>query len=248
MRHLSVAVISLGLGFVQTTPQPDPADPAKLRADLERQQRILNDWPNFGRYREDNAKLAAPATGEDRVVFMGDSITDAWGRRFGKLPGKASINRGISGQTTPQMLIRFRPDVIALRPKLVVILAGTNDLSGNTGPTTLEAIQGNLTSMVELAKANDIRVVLASVLPVCDSLRPQTTRRPPEQIRALNAWIRDYATKTGAVYLDYHSAMAGTDGLLKPELTYDCLHPNEAGYEVMAPLAQKAIEAALARR
>ncbi|HET8549235.1 MAG TPA: SGNH/GDSL hydrolase family protein [Bryobacteraceae bacterium] len=242
MRLLAMLLLPLGFGLAQTATQTEPADAAaKLRADFERQQRVLSDWPNLARYREENAKLARPAAGEHRVVFMGDSITDAWGRRYGKLPGAGSVNRGISGQTTSQMLIRFRPDVIALRPEVVVILAGTNDIAGNTGPTTLEAIEDNLMSMAELAKANGIRLVLASVLPVCDSVRPQTARRPPEKIRALNTWIRDYAARTGAVYLDYYSAMIGPDGLLKTELTYDCLHPNDAGYAVMAPLADKAV-------
>lgn len=246
---LILILLSLALGRAQTAPATDSAaDAAKLRSEVERQQRVLNDWPNLGRYRDDNAKLARPAAAEDRVVFMGDSITDAWGRRYGTLPGKSSVNRGISGQTTPQMLIRFRPDVIALNPKVVVILAGTNDIAGNTGPMTLEAIEDNLMSMSDLAKANGIRVVMASVLPVCDSVRPQTARRPPEKIRALNAWIKEYSANSGAVYLDYYSAMIGPDELLKADLTYDCLHPNDAGYQVMAPLAEKAIAAAIKRR
>jgi lysophospholipase L1-like esterase len=207
---------------------------------------FAQDWPNLGRYRTDNQTVGAPKPGEARVVFMGDSITDAWGRSYGKFfPGKPYVNRGISGQTTPQMLIRFRPDVIALEPKAVVILAGTNDLAGNTGPMALEDIQGNLMSMAELARANNIKVVLASVLPVTDALKPQTARRPPEKIRALNTWLKEYAAKTGAVYLDYFTPMADENGMLKKELTYDGLHPNEAGYEVMQPLAQKAIDQAL---
>jgi lysophospholipase L1-like esterase len=206
----------------------------------------VKDWANLGRYRADNTSVSAPDKGEKRVVFMGDSITDAWGRNYGKFfPGKPYINRGISGQTTPQMLIRFRPDVIALKPKAVVILAGTNDISGNTGPTTLEEIEGNLTSMAELAKANDIKVVLASVMPVTDAIKPQTGRRPPEKIQALNKWIKDYAAKTGAVYLDYYSVMVDDKGMLKTELTYDGLHPNNAGYELIEPIAQKAIDKAI---
>jgi lysophospholipase L1-like esterase len=206
----------------------------------------VKDWPNLGRYRVDNASVSAPAAGEKRVVFMGDSITDAWGRKYGKFfPGKPYINRGISGQTTPQMLIRFRPDVIALKPKAVVILAGTNDIAGNTGPATLEEIEGNLMSMAELAKANGIKVVLSSVMPVTDAIKPQTERRPPEKIKALNEWIRNYAAKTHAVYLDYYSVMVDDKGMLKTELTYDGLHPNDAGYALIEPIAQKAIDAAL---
>ena len=221
-------------------------DVSQLQAQLQQAQDKLKDWPDLARYRDANSQVLAPAPEEDRVVFMGDSITDSWGRKNGKFfPGKPYVNRGISGQTTPQMLIRFRPDVIALRPKVVVILAGTNDIAGNTGPTTLEAIEGNLTSMAELARANGVRVVLASLLPVCDYIRPQTQRRPTEKIVAVNAWMKDYAAKNGFIYLDYYSAMLDDKKMFKQELTYDGLHPNDAGYEVMAPLAEKAIVAAL---
>lgn len=230
-------------------PEQNPSELSRIRTEIQRSERILKDWPNLARYRDENAKTPAPAPGGNRVVFMGDSITDAWGRRYGKFfPDKPYINRGISGQTTPQMLIRFRPDVIALQPKAVVILAGTNDIAGNTGPMTLEAIQDNLMSMADLTKANGIRVVLASVMPVCDSIKPQTERRPPEKILALNSWMKEYAAKNGLVYLDYFSAMADENGMLKQELTYDCLHPNEAGYELIAPMAEKAIAEALGGR
>ncbi len=232
----------------QATPTPvaDSPEVTKLRADLDWARKTLADWPNLGRYRDANAQVAPPAKNEERVVFMGDSITDGWGRHYGTFfPGKPYVNRGISGQTTPQMLIRFRPDVIALQPKAVVILAGTNDLSGNTGPMTLEATEGNLTSMAELARANGIRVVLSSVMPVCDYIKPQTEHRPPEKIIALNAWIKEYAAKNGFVYLDYYSAMIDDSKMFKRELTYDGLHPNAAGYDVMGPLAEKAIAAAL---
>jgi lysophospholipase L1-like esterase len=229
--------------------QPDNAEVTKLRTDLDRSTRILQDWANLGRYRQDNTTVQPPKPGEERVVFMGDSITDSWGRRYGKFfPGKPYINRGISGQTTPQMLIRFRPDVIAHKPRAVVILAGTNDISGNTGPMTLDEIEGNLASMAELARANGIKVILASVMPVTDALKPQIARRPPEKIRALNEWIKAYAAKTGAIYLDYHSAMADDKGMLRTELTYDGLHPNDAGYALIEPLAQKAIVQALAAK
>ena len=214
------------------------------------------DWPNLARYSQDNKKVTPPAKSEQRVVFMGDSITDSWDNPIygGFFPGKPYINRGISGQTTPQMLIRFRHDVLALKPKVVVILAGTNDLAGNTGPMTLEMIEDNLKSMAELASANGIRVVLASVLPVSDyEMRDgkpltQTVRRPPAQILALNTWMRAFAKTRGHVYLDYFSAMVDYNGLLKNELSDDGLHPNAQGYAVMAPLAEAAITASLKRR
>lgn len=245
MRIVLLAALGVAMYAQQSSPVQDPTDMVRLRTNLERAQTTLRDWANLTRYREDNAKLSPV---EGRVVFMGDSITDAWGRRYGSFfPGKPYVNRGISGQTTPQMLIRFRPDVIALKPKAVVILAGTNDIAGNTGPMTLEEIEGNLTSMAELAKANGVKVVLASVMPVCDYIRPQTDRRPPEKIVALNEWMKSYAQRNGLVYLDYYSAMLDENKMFKKELTYDGLHPNEAGYAVMAPLAQKAIDAALAK-
>jgi lysophospholipase L1-like esterase len=238
------------------TPLPGSTDPcAEITTRATRAEARLQDWPTLARYREANSASAAPGNDERRVVFIGDSITDSWDdtKRFsGFFPGKSYINRGISGQTTPQMLIRFRPDVIALHPKVVVILAGTNDLAGNTGPTTLSAIEDNLTSMFELAQANGIRVVLASVLPISDYEKNKdgqqiirTKQRPPEQIIALNEWIKKYATTHGGIYLDYFAAMADDKGFLKEELTEDGLHPNQKGYDVMAPLADKAIAAAL---
>ena len=236
-------------------PVEDCVGLAEAKARLESQEKRLNDWPNLARYREANANVAAPAKDEQRVVFMGDSITDLWAQpRFGGFfPGKPYIGRGISGQTTPQMLIRFRWDVIALQPRVVVILAGTNDIAGNTGPMTLEEIEGNLVSMAELARANGIRVVLASVMPVSNyghgrdgNPVDMRIKRPPEKILELNAWIKKYAAENGHVYLDYFSAMMDDQGLLKKDLSEDGLHPNAAGYAVMAPLAEKAIQLALA--
>jgi len=252
MQRFLAALFCCGLAWAQSTTHPaapaiePPGDAAKLRAQLEDAHRMLRDWPDLARYHDDNARLEPPATGENRVVFMGDSITDGWGRHYGQFfPGKPYVNRGISGQTTPQMLIRFRPDVIALQPKAVVILAGTNDIAGNTGPMTLEDIENNLMSMGDLARANNIRVVLSSVMPVCDYIKPQTERRPPEKIVALNGWIKNYAAKNNFVYLDYYSAMIDDKQMFRKELTYDGLHPNAAGYEVMGPLAEKAIATAL---
>lgn len=241
MKSIAAAMLLTVVSWAQT-----PDELTRLRNQLQRSEHTLQDWPDLARYRDENASLPKPGAGDKRVVFMGDSITDSWGRQRGKFfPGKPYVNRGISGQTTPQMLIRFRPDVIALKPAAVVILAGTNDLAGNTGPETLDDIEANLMSMGDLAKANNIRVVMASVMPVCDYIRPQTERRPPQKIVALNQWIKDYAAKNGFVYLDYYTAMLDEAGMLKRDLTYDGLHPNEAGYDIMGPLAEKAIARAL---
>ncbi len=206
-----------------------------------------DDWPNLARFAAENAHLSPPGRGENRVVFMGDSITEAWNNTEGGFfPGKPYVNRGISGQTTPQMLIRFRPDVVALKPKIVVILAGTNDLAGNTGPTTLEAIEDNFMSMCDIAKANGIRVILSSILPAYDyPWKPGVM--PSEKIAALNTWLKEYADKSGFTYLDYYSSTVGEKRAMKPEYTRDGVHPSKAGYSVMAPLAEKAIAETLAR-
>jgi lysophospholipase L1-like esterase len=203
------------------------------------------DWPNLNRYRSENEKLGLPAAGENRIVFMGNSITEGWGQLCPDFfAGKPYINRGISGQTTPQMLLRFRADVIHLKPKVAVILAGTNDIAGNTGPSTLEMIEDNIFSMAELAKANSIKVILCSVLPAFDyPWKPGLN--PAEKIMTLNESLRNYATKNGLVYLDYHSAMADERNGLKAAYSNDGVHPNEAGYQVMAPLAEEAIAKAL---
>ena len=247
MKRFLAALLLAAAAAAQTAPAPDAAlDAAKLKTALDRATRTLQDWPNLSRYRADNANVAPPTAGEERVVFMGDSITDGWGRRYGRFfPGKPYINRGISGQTTPQMLIRFRPDVIALQPKAVVILAGTNDIAGNTGPSTLEMIEDNLASMTELAQSHGIKVILSAVMPTCDYIQNQSDRRPNSKIAELNSWIKSYAAKHDAVYLDYFTPMLDDKGALKKELTYDGLHPNDAGYEAIMPLAQKAIDAVL---
>ncbi|MGO8719434.1 MAG: SGNH/GDSL hydrolase family protein [Acidobacteriaceae bacterium] len=214
--------------------------------EIAHMEKMLQDWPDLARYRAANAALPAPAPGEKRVVFMGDSITDAWGRSQGVFfPGEPYINRGISGQTTPQMLIRFWPDVIALQPKVVVILAGTNDIAENTGPSTPTMIEDNLMAMADLARANGIRVVLSSILPAAYyPWRPGID--PKNEISAINDWMRDYCAQKHFVYLDYYSAMVNPERGLKVELAADgVVHPNAAGYEVMTPLAEKAIAEAL---
>jgi len=246
-----ILFVGISANAQATAQSADPCGELKTRAD--RAETRLKDWPQLARYHDDNTKVNLPAKTEQRVVFMGDSITDGWDapNMGGFFPGKPYVNRGISGQTTPQMLIRFRPDVIDLKPKVVVILAGTNDLSGNTGPTTMEAIEGNLISMAELARTNGIRVVLASLLPVSDyevrDGKPivQTVRRSPDKIMALNAWMKNYAGANRLIYLDYFSAMVDGKGFLKDELSDDGLHPNAAGYAVMNPLAEAAIQSSL---
>jgi lysophospholipase L1-like esterase len=218
---------------------------ASVGAVLSGQTTPQQDWPNLAKYRDANAQLSAPANGDNRVVFYGNSITEGWAQYFPTMfPGKPYIGRGISGQTTPQMLVRFRQDVVALKPKVVVILAGTNDIAGNTGPSTLEMIEDNLASMTEIAKANGIRVVLSSVLPVYDyAWRPGL--QPAPKIVALNNWIKAYAARMGETYLDYHSAMSDARQGMRADLSNDGVHPTEAGYRVMAPLAEAAIAEAL---
>jgi lysophospholipase L1-like esterase len=205
------------------------------------------DWGNLNRFRVANAALKPVGPGENRVVFMGNSITEGWAPRFDSLfPGKPYIGRGISGQTTPQMLVRFRQDVIALNPRVVVILGGTNDIAGNTGPSTLEMIEDNLASMTQLAQANGIKVVLVSVLPAFDYPWKRGLE-PGPKIVALNAWMKQFAAKVGAVYLDLHTPMADERQGMKSSLSGDGVHPNAAGYALMSPLTERAIAEALRR-
>jgi lysophospholipase L1-like esterase len=217
----------------------------------------MGDWAGLQRYAEANAMLQPSRKGELRVVFVGDSITDNWDDvgYGGFFPGKLYINRGISGQTTQQMLARFRQDVIALNPQAVVILAGTNDLRFQVKPPAVETATNNLASMAELARLHKIRVILASVLPVSDynhlpDGRPivQTSDRPPVRIIELNNWIKDYAARNGFTYLDYYGALSDEKGMLRAEFSADGLHPNAYGYAVMAPLAEQAIEKSLAQQ
>ena len=234
----------------QATPAPAPAAPAPLPADdyWKKHDELLRvDFGGLAKFKEANWALAPPSAGENRVVFMGDSITEGW--HFdgpeGSFTGKPYINRGISGQTTPQMLVRFRQDVIALQPKVVVILAGTNDIAGNTGPETLEQIEDNMASMADLATANHIRVVLCSILPAFDyRWRPGLT--PAPKILAINAWMKAYAAEKGYVYVDFHTAMKDERDGLPATLSKDGVHPLAAGYAIMAPLVEAGIEKALA--
>ena len=240
------AVISL-LAAAQTTP------PAQSPLEKWRATRIdvyMNNFAELTRYREANARLKPPAPGEKRVVFLGDSITDGW-PLADYFPGKPYINRGISAQSTSQMLVRFQQDVAALKPKAVVILAGTNDIAGNTGPMRLEDIEADYESLAQLAKANGIKAVLSSILPVNNYTiqgEDYSVDRPAEKILELNRWLSAYCPAHGCVYLDYFSAMVDDKGKLKEELSDDGLHPNQAGYKIMAPLAQAAIARALKTR
>jgi lysophospholipase L1-like esterase len=234
--------------------RPEAAPPTSAAArHLEEWRRsrtavYMNDFAELSQYRAANARLPTPAAGERRVVFFGDSITKAWPieRAF---PGKPYVNRGIDGQTTSQLLLRVREDVIDLGACAVVILAGTNDIAGNTGPISLEEIEENHEAMAELARAHGVRAIFSSILPV-HNYTPGSEEnfelRPPDKIVALNRWLERYCRANGLVYLDYFSAMLDEHGLMRRELADKGLHPNAAGYAVMAPLAARAIEQALA--
>ncbi len=250
-----LAILGCTAIFGQTpNPSPSPGTYEFEKARADRMESRFNNYANFNRYKEANANTPAPAKDENRVVFMGDSITDGW-KLNEYFPNQPFINRGISGQTTSQMLLRFRPDVIDLKPKVVVILAGTNDISFNTGPITLQQIEGNIASMVELAHANGINVVLSSILPVSDynknragEIIVRTVQRQPAQILELNNWMKNYAAQKNLVYLDYFAATADDKGFLKAEIANDGLHPNAKGYELMKPLAENAIKTALKKK
>ena len=223
----------------QTSPSGHPNDAYWIEHDHQ----LLVDFGGLAHFKEADAMLGAPKAGEDRVVFMGDSITQGW-KLDEAFPGKPYVNRGISGQTTPQMLVRFRQDVIDLKPKVVVILAGTNDIAGNTGPMTLEQTEGNLASMAELAAANGIRVVLCSILPAFD-YHWAPGLQPAPKIAQVNAWLKNYAAQKGYVYVDFYSVMKDDRGGLPATLSGDGVHPLPAGFAVMTPLAEAGIEKAL---
>jgi lysophospholipase L1-like esterase len=254
MRKLLRVLVVAASGFVtvmglgQTQGQAVAVAPASVdMAQIAEMQAKLNDWPQLGRYRTENAALAPTAPGEERVVFYGDSITDSWGRRPETgdfFPGKPYVNRGIGGQTTAQMVVRFRQDVIDLHPSAVLILAGTNDVGGNTGPMTPEMTENNFKSMIDLAKANGIRVIVASITPAADfSWRPGLN--PVQRIPALNAWLKGYCQIHSVTYLDYYSALVDGGGGMKAGTSFDGVHPNAKGYAIMAPLAQAAIDKTL---
>jgi acyl-CoA thioesterase I len=263
---LIIVVLLCGTGNAQLADEFNPprsncclANTAKSLADQ------LLDWNQLGRYHQANQQLKNQPADPKRVVFMGDSITDIW-RLDEYFPGKTYVNRGIGGQTTPQMVVRMYPDVIDLKPAVMVLLAGTNDIARNTGPMTAEMIQQNIMAMTELAQHHGIKVVLCSLLPVSDYpfLKQQsgqttppagpgpgaprikmTEGRPPADILKLNAWMSDYAARANAIYVDYFTAFADERGWLKEAYSADGLHPNAQGYTVMAPIVATAIQKAL---
>ena len=250
MRAISVALL-LVFAVWAHAPAQTPSAPAQtslLPAQVSQMQARLADWAQLARYRDDNARLAAEPVPAGRVVFYGDSITDAWGRNPGAapfFPGKPYVNRGVSGQTTPQMLVRFEQDVVRLHPAAVLILAGTNDVAGNTGPETPEMIEDNLSAIAAIAKQNGIRVIFASILPVSRyPWRPAI--EPVAEIRELNAWLKTFCTQQGDVYLDYYTALGDEHSGMRAGTSSDGVHPTAAGYAVMAPLAAQAIQTALA--
>jgi lysophospholipase L1-like esterase len=239
---------TLGLLAAARAPQDCAATVTALERQVEAQRHLLHDWAGLIRYGSENTELPKPKPDENRVVFLGDEITERWGQGEAKFfPGKPYFNRGIQGQTTPQMLVRFRQDVIKLKPKVVVILAGANDIASFVEPITQGMTAENITSIVELAKANGIGVVLASLTPINDAQKKQSLVRPFGKIIGLNNWLKDFAASSGSVYLDYYSAMAEGRNL-KKGLSDDGLLPNDAGYSIMAPLAEAAIAQALGKK
>ena len=244
----SAAVLALVVASIVRAGQTSQAPTAaELQQRLTSCVHALRDWAGLTRYGSDNAELPRPAADAARVVFFGDQITEAWGRSAANFfPGRPYVNRGIAGQTTAQMLVRFRQDVVALKPKAVIIQGGSNDIASLFTPGTEALVVDNVRSMIEIAKANDIRVILASVTPVCDCVSDQTTTRPQGKLIGLNDALRDVAADSGSIFLNFYAALVnGRD--FKPELTADGLLPNAAGYAVMAPLAEQAIAKALGR-
>jgi lysophospholipase L1-like esterase len=238
VRGVLVTILLVLVAAAHVTSQAAPPKPANLE---EQYRKLLSDWAGLNRYGSENTEVPPPAPGENRVVFIGDQITEQWGTTGAKFfPGKPYFNRGISGQVTAQMLVRFRQDVINLRPKVVVVHGGINDITGASGPGSEGMIADQIRSITELAKANGIRVVLASLTPICDCFTVQTGYRSQARIIGVNGFLRDYANASGSVFLDYYSALAsGRD--FKRELTLDGVLPNDAGYAVMASLAEQAI-------
>ena len=239
------SLLFIGQTAIAQTQPAATKTPEEMAKEYAAWTKMRDDWPNFARYRAANEKLGPPKTGENRVVFMGNSITDGWIRSNPEyFEGRPYVDRGISGQTTPQMLVRFKADVIDLKPKVVVLLAGINDIAGNTGPSTLEMIEDNLSGMATLAKANGIKVVMSSILPAFD-FPWKPNMEPAEKVVKVNAWIKDYAAKNGMIYLDYFTAFADERKGMPAKYSKDGIHPTKEGYLVMGPLADAAIAKAL---
>jgi lysophospholipase L1-like esterase len=239
--------ITILLGTTQLSGQiaTPPTIPPTVVQQVASMQERLDDWPQLNHYRAENAMLPLPVTGQKRVIFYGDSITAAWGRSTGTFfPAKPYVNRGIGGQTTPQMLVRFQQDVVRLQPSAVVILAGTNDIAGNTGPSTAQMIEDNFASMAAVARQNGIKVILASILPVY-AYPWKPTIQPVPIVRTINQWLKGYCAREQFTYLDYYTALADEKGAMKPGLSSDGVHPTAQGYEIMSPLAEAAIAQAL---
>jgi len=247
MRPIAAVLVVVTIGFFVILRAQTPATPAPS-ADTDRllaaYQRLLKDWAGLTRYGSDDSELAPPKPGETRVVFMGDQITEYWDKGSRLFTNASHLNRGIDGQTTAQMLVRFRQDVIALRPRVVVIQGGSNDIAGAAGPATKATIMDNIMSMADLAKSNNIRVVLASITPVCNCVTDQTSLRSQVKIADVNDGLKEFAQLSGAAYLDWYAAL--TEGRnFKRDLTIDGLMPNAAGYAVMTPLVERVIGDAL---
>jgi lysophospholipase L1-like esterase len=267
IRRIVIVAIAIVFGarginaqLAETYSLPRPANCCLLNtATMLAEQ--LQDWNQLGRYHEANLELMKRPVEPGRVVFLGDSITDGY-RLDEAFPGKPYVNRGISGQTTAQMLVRFYPDVIALKPAAVIMLAGTNDIARNNGPQTLEMIQHNIMAMTELAQGHGVKMILCALLPINDRTiipaggrgggpaprpRIQSVQRPPADLLKFNAWLKRYAAEKGAVYADYYTATVDAQGFLRDGYTNDGLHPNAEGYALMTPVASAAIAEALAK-
>ena len=253
IQRIGLALLFLSVSLVAQ--QSAPSIPSTGYPDLDqyRASRIAiytDDFGQLARYRDADKSLTTAVAGENRVVFLGDSITDYW-KLENYFPGKPYINRGVDGQSTPEMLVRFRQDVIDLHPAVLVVLAGTNDIAGVTGHTRNDDLEANYSSIAELARVHHIRVVFASLPPV-NNYTPEAKEsfalRPRERLQPVNDWLKEYCRKNGFVYLDYASSLTDEKGMMRRELSDDGLHPNDAGYKIMAPLAEKAIAKALASK
>ena len=253
-KHLRMKIGLLAAGLIAATAlscaqSVDPSATRVSACEVPNPKKTISEWSDFSRYQEDNAMLEPPPSGQKRVVFFGSSSIDNWGRRFDStfFPGKPYINRGISGETTPQMVLRFQRDVVALKPAAVVFLGGTNDIAGNNGPMTLDRTEDNIHTMAAIAEANGIKMILASQLPV--TVFPwRTCMRPEAELLALTAWEKNFAAEHHLGFIDFYAALAGSDGSFRPGLSSDGAHPDKKAYEIMAPIVERVISSALNER